>query len=93
MTCNCKKEIEEMMLAKSIVQYPEATDHKVSLSKGYSLIIDRKSGDCRDVARMPFEITAVFPLKNGNRKSKTIKMSMFFSFCPFCGVKYEEQIA
>lgn len=91
MTCNCKKEIEAKLLAKAIAQYPEATEHKASLSKGYSLIIDKQSGECRDVARMPLEITAMFPLRNGNVKSKTIKMSMFFSFCPFCGVKYEEK--
>lgn len=40
---------------------------------------------------MPIELTADRPLKRGGYKSKTDRMSMSFTFCPFCGEKYKKE--
>ena len=49
---------------------------------------------CTRLPRQPeAELTADRPLKRGGRKRKTDHMNMFFTFCPFCGKKYEKEAA
>lgn len=84
--CDCKSDIEKRFLEKFKEQTPEATGHEVQL-KGYAFFFGT---GIRLKGVMPLEATAVFPLKKGGTKSRTTKQSMCFSYCPFCGVKYEK---
>ncbi|WKJ88786.1 hypothetical protein QZJ86_12210 [Methylomonas montana] len=87
-TCNCRADIEEMLLARFIEQSPEATEHKASLT-GYGFLFSGTGLEMKGC--MPFETTAKFPLKKGGVKAKTQKQSMMFNYCPFCGEKYPDQ--
>ncbi len=84
--CTCKKDIEQKLLERFKAQQPDATAHEASL-QGYGFGIDPTGN--RMVLRgfLPYRTTAVFPLKKGGSKSKTTTGNMYFSYCPFCGVK------
>lgn len=85
--CTCRKDIEKKLTERFISIAPEGKDHQVEL-KGYAIIF----GDSLSTkGYMPMELTAIFPLKKGGEKKKTEKQNMIFSYCPFCGEKYEAE--
>lgn len=84
MKCNCKTELEAKLKDRFAEKYPEATGHKAELL-GYGLTVTDTGLDTAGV--MDTKLTATFPLKKGGEKEKTIKHSMVFSYCPFCGTK------
>ena len=81
--CECRNVIEEKLLARFKAQSPNAANHEVSLD-GYGIVIGEKLS-----ARpfMPATFRADHPLKKGGLKTKTTRVNMFFTFCPFCGTK------
>ena len=83
MSCNCKKELEEKLTQRFKDQSPEASDHKVSLD-GYGFVFVGSRMEQRGY--LDVKATATYPLKKGGVKAKTTNQSMFFSYCPFCGV-------
>ncbi|WP_114973375.1 hypothetical protein [Rhodoferax ferrireducens] len=84
MNCNCKKDLEEKLTERFKEQSPLATVHGTEL-QGYGFAI---VGDSMKVlGYMPVKQSAMVPLKSGATKLKTTTQNMFFSFCPFCGVK------
>lgn len=83
MKCNCKQELETKLLGNFKANHPEALGHELSL-QGYGFVIVGNQMDSRGC--MEIQSTAEYPLKKGGTKERTIKQSMFFSFCPFCGV-------
>ena len=92
MTCDCKERIEGLLLERFKADHPEATKHHVSLS-GYSVGIDLQTGACRRVMTMPIKREALFPLKKGGSRTRAIGGSMYFKYCPFCGVALERKEA
>lgn len=83
--CNCRQEIEKKLLKKFQEESPEAKEHSVELM-GYALIF----GDTLKLKGcMPIKQLAQFPLKKGGFKKKEVKLNMMFTYCPFCGVKYD----
>ena len=84
--CNCRTTIEEKLKARFVEQEPEAKEHEAKLT-GYALLL--AGATLTEKGVMTAELTAKFPIKKGGEKQKTIKHSMIFTFCPFCGVKYE----
>jgi hypothetical protein len=87
--CDCKRNVEAKLLARAKEMHPDATGHEVKLA-GYAFIFGKtvQLKGC-----MPFEFRAEFPLKKGGTKHKTEKTNMMFTFCPWCGVKYDEDAA
>lgn len=83
MNCNCKKELEEKLTERFKAQSPEASNHGVSLY-GYGFCLTGNRMESRGY--MEVKATATYPLKKGGVKTKTTNQSMFFSYCPFCGV-------
>lgn len=83
--CECRKTIEEKLKARFVEQHPEADKHEAILT-GYALLFGET---ITEKGCMGAELKAEYPLKKGGSKQKTIKHSMIFTFCPFCGVKYE----
>jgi len=83
--CNCRTDLEARLLERFKEAEPLATGHEVKLT-GYAFIFGKQ---LRMVGVMPIEQTADFPLKKGGTKRKSVKCSMQFTHCPFCGDKYE----
>ena len=83
--CDCRKRIEEKLKDRFVEQSPEAKEHEAKLT-GYAILFGET---LHEKGVMNAELKASFPLKKGGEKQKTIKHSMIFTFCPFCGVKYD----
>jgi len=84
MNCNCRDELEAKLVENFKAHAPEATDHKAKL-RGYGFALIGNRMEMRGY--MEVEAKATYQLKKGGSKEKTIKQSMFFSYCPFCGAK------
>jgi len=83
--CDCRTRIEEKLKARFVEQQPSSKEHEARLT-GYALIFGET---LTEKGAMEAELKAMFPLKKGGEKQKTIKHSMIFTFCPFCGVAYD----
>jgi hypothetical protein len=83
MNCNCKKEIELKLLENYTKANPTAKEPDVSI-QGYGFVII--GSGLQERGFLPVDSKAKFPTKAGVLKPKTTKQSMFWSFCPFCGV-------
>lgn len=81
--CECRKDIEEKLLARFIEKSPSASNHEVSL-KGYAIVIGETLSSR---PFMPATLMADHPLKKGGLKRKTEEIKMLFTYCPFCGTK------
>lgn len=86
--CDCKSRIEKRLLDNFKERFPEASDHTAKL-QGYAFIMNGVTSELTLKGCMQLEKTAKFPIKKGGVKQKTVKVSMMFTFCPFCGVKYD----
>lgn len=91
--CNCVNEIEGKLLESLREKYPDARGYSASLS-GQSLKIPR-STECGAVKSQwigftPVNASVVLPLRKNPtaNRLKKVKMNMYFSYCPYCGVKY-----
>lgn len=86
MTCNCQADIEARLLDQFKTQAPTAINHSARMT-GYTFVVGT-----RLVAKgfMPVELRAAHPMKKCGVKAKTDHMSMVFTYCPFCGKKYDE---
>lgn len=81
-TCNCRADIEAKLTKQYAENTPEASEHNVEL-QGYGIGISGNS--MYMCAVMPYKATAIYPIKKGGHKTKKLKGSMHFNFCPFCG--------
>ena len=85
MTCKCKTEIENKLLEIYKTDTPEAKNHSIKML-GYALIFGKT---VTQKGSFSVEGTANHPLKSGKFKSKKFKTNMIFTYCPFCGERYE----
>lgn len=85
--CDCRKDLEEKILARFKTAAPDAKDHCAELS-GYTFLLC--DSGVTEVGCMVFKLTASHPLKKGGFKEKTERSNMIFTFCPFCGEKYKK---
>ena len=85
--CNCRADIEAKLLNRHKENTPDARLHTAEL-KGYGFIL--ADAGMREVGQMPIELTSEGQLKKGGFKLKKERMTMFFTFCPFCGEKYKK---
>jgi len=89
MACSCKSSIEAKLLARFKEQSPNASKHEVELT-GYTLILN----DAMNMTLkgcMKIEAAADHPLRKGGVKRKVQQQNMVFTYCPFCGTKYETE--
>ena len=82
--CDCRERIEGKLKDRFVEQNPEAKEHEAQLT-GYVFLFGE---NVTTKGCMNAELKAEYPLKKGGTKQKTIKHSMIFTFCPFCGVAY-----
>lgn len=85
--CNCKSELEEKLTTRFKDATPDARAHKVTL-QGYGFAIKDKTMYLQPY--MTYQGFSYVPLKKGGEKPKKVTGNMFFSYCPFCGVKVQE---
>lgn len=84
--CECRADIEKRLLTRFQEMAPDAKDHSASLD-GYSLTIVKNVWT--SLPSMPIKMTAQHPLKKGGFKRKTETSTIMFNYCPFCGVKLD----
>jgi hypothetical protein len=89
MACECINTVTKKFLERFKDKEPEVKDHKLSLD-GYSMVFDK--GEVKSIGCMPVSMSAIYPLKKGGEKLKKSNSYLLFTFCPFCGVRYEEDI-
>ncbi len=85
--CRCREDIEAKLLDRHKNNSPDSRFHTAEL-RGYGFVLT--DAGMREVGQMPIELTSEAPLKKGGFKLKKESMSMFFTFCPFCGEKYKK---
>lgn len=82
MSCNCIRE-NEALVAK---HYSNTLGvHATAEAKNVAFVL---GGDVSERAYLPYAVKADKP---GFRGAKGKEVSMFFSFCPFCGVRIEAE--
>lgn len=86
MKCGCKKDIEAKLLERFKAERPEGEGHSASMDGAYGLGM---TNDNKVVQQgvAPVILEVMLPKKSGGMAPKTIKMSMIWTFCPFCGTK------
>ena len=84
--CECRADIEAKLTKHHAEQNPSATQHSAHLmGYGFGVTVDNK---LVEVIHMPVELrSTVVVKKTGLARSNVNKMSMRFSYCPFCGEK------
>lgn len=85
MTCNCKTSIEAKLVEHFKRREPRAQNVGAEL-KGYGMTL---GNTLEIVPCMEIAIQADMPLVKGSTKRKKITQTMFFTYCPFCGVKLD----
>lgn len=87
MTCNCKTELQAKLLERFKETEPEAQDHCIEI-QGYAFIFGKT---VTLKLATPVHFTGKYLVKKtGLLKEKTTKQNLIFTFCPFCGVRYDE---
>lgn len=78
--CDCRERIEADVEKRYVEKNPSGVEVKARL-QGYALML---TGGRRPY--MPVEVAHTVTVKStGQPKRKIEKMTMLFSFCPFCG--------
>jgi len=85
--CDCRKKLEIKLNDRLIDQKPESKNHQSKLT-GYTLIL---GDELQEKGFMEAIFTSEDPLKKGGFRVKKIKQNILFSYCPFCGEKYQCQ--
>lgn len=84
--CDCRKDLEARLLEDFRQRNPDATEHSATLN-GYAFIF---GSSVQMKGCMEVEYSARHAVKKGDGyKTKRTKSSMIFTFCPFCGERYE----
>ncbi len=82
--CECRSDIEQRITDRYATRMPESREVDATLM-GYAITF---GDDLRVRAYMPVEIHHTATVKKtGVEKRKIEKVSMFFTYCPFCGEK------
>ncbi len=87
MACNCKSDLEAKVVDRLKEEYPEGENHQASLGANYLYALE----DFGQLGRMEFANEVVVTTKKGTKRTIKPKLSMVFTFCPFCGVRYKEK--
>jgi len=88
MSCQCQDELAKNITDRTQKMHPDWFDIKVKLLS-YGLTMTDNNMAFRGF--MPISIEAERPLKKGGTRVKKEKTSLFFSYCPFCGVKVNDK--
>ena len=85
--CDCKNQVRNAMLENFIKDNPESKNPQINIG-GYALVFKNNTGIEKGFSLVTIKSNVM--LKNGTIKSKTIKQNMIFTYCPFCGLAYEQ---
>ncbi len=85
MTCNCDSDI-----TKKLKEYYGKDKEGFYLRLGGYVMVINRSGSCPSKAALPVTMEYKATRKNGQTYVKKEKTNMIATYCPFCGVKYDE---
>jgi hypothetical protein len=88
MACNCRDEVTESLLSAWKLKTPFASGHLITLD-GYIPLGKNPKLSTLEKAQMMIYKYCVFSDKSGNIISRHKKNHLIFTYCPFCGVKYD----
>ena len=87
MACNCQTELQAELLERFKQVKPEAQNHRAEI-QGYAFIFGKT---VTMKLATPVHFTGKYLVKKtGLLKEKTFKENLIFTYCPFCGVPYNE---
>ncbi|KAA8734884.1 hypothetical protein F4V57_03760 [Acinetobacter qingfengensis] len=87
MVCSCKPDIEQKILERLKEQYPEGKDHSSTMNKNFGYTFP----DMAVVAYFELTNSVTVMTKKGTERIVKPKLSLHFTYCPFCGVKYKKE--
>lgn len=86
--CNCINEIESRLLRELSTKNEEWKDRKITRAdiENVALMID---GPCRTELHSTVKIEYDYINKKGDKKHKKQSINLSYTYCPFCGEKYD----
>lgn len=85
--CDCIEKIEKNVVTRYEKEHPTANSVKADV-KNYTFCM---GANITVKGFFDLHLIASHPLKSGEFKQKKSKTRLIFTFCPFCGVKYDDE--
>jgi hypothetical protein len=87
--CDCQRKLHDLLLIELKEKFPGGQLHRVTL-QGYGVGVTFNLAG-KSLGIMPVEMRVEVPTRKNPKETRTQKINhhLIFSYCPFCGEKYE----
>lgn len=90
--CNCIKELEDNFkkVTESNEKFKNVNNISVSCDN-VALVFSRNSSKTYSRPYLTFTAEGEYITKSGNVRNRKTSMNAMFTYCPYCGEKYEDK--